>query len=74
MRTTNHNPVSEMTVSEACRAILGPVSDDFWACKGEKWTVLIAMAAARTSDDPHAIETLREHCEAQRLREPPTPI
>ena len=54
-----------MTLSAACRAILGPASDRIEAQQGLRWAVVAAMAAARTSDDPEALRTLREHAVGQ---------
>ncbi len=51
-----------MSIEEACRKILRPaVADSLIRELGLKWTIAVAMAAARTSDDPEAIEAIRDY-------------
>ena len=52
---------TRMSVEEACRAILRPVvADRVIAKMGLRWAIVTAMAAARTTDDPEAIEVIRQ--------------
>lgn len=55
-----------MTVEDACRSILGAEpADAIISDMGLNWAVPAAMAAARMSDDPEAINALRQHVRAQ---------
>ena len=57
----------EMSVEEACRLILGRAcADAITGDMGLHWTIVAAMSAATTDDDPRAIATLREHNKRQK--------
>jgi hypothetical protein len=59
-----------MTLTEACRTILGKrAADAIIADQGEHWAAVAAIAAAKTSHPAPALERLREHlrqCKAGR--------
>jgi leucyl aminopeptidase len=51
-----------MTLTEACRTILGKeTADAIIADQGELWAAVAAIAAAKTSHPLPALERLREH-------------
>jgi hypothetical protein len=48
-----------MTIAEACVEILGaPAAAAIIRSQGIRWAVVAAMAAARTSDNPAALEAI----------------
>lgn len=50
-----------MSVEEACRWILGrKIADAIIDDMGLRWTIVTAMAAATTNDNPEAIKALRQ--------------
>lgn len=56
-----------MTIDEACCAILGDeAATSITLDMGIRWTVVAAMAAAKTSDDPEALAAIRRHNAQQR--------
>lgn len=58
-----------MTLTEACQTILGKdAANAIIADQGERWAVVAAIAAARTSDSAPALERLRDYLRELRAR------
>jgi hypothetical protein len=66
--------MERMNIEDACRAILGnSLADSIIASQGIHWAVVAAVASARTSDDPRALEALDKRLAEIRADQPAQP-